>query len=303
MDSQRIVFIAGGSLQNAGSRLRCYWPAAYMPNAQVLTWVDARDGNLPDDCDALIFQKLVDVDAMRRARNRGAAVFWDVCDPSWWWNAADAREVLDTVTAVVTSNVGLAADIKAWADDDTPVHVIPDRVELSHYNRQRRHADVTPVRLIWFGASQNRAALYAAHANISRLRANGYAVALTICDNAPNAPMRDLEGEYPLYYTRWELDTEVDTLSSHDIAILPPYPGPWGRVKSNNKALSAGACGLPVATGEDYRTLRELVADSSWRQGAGAIARREVEARWQSEQSADEWQALIRQYVYEVAHV
>jgi hypothetical protein len=302
VDSRRVVFVAGGNLSNAGSRFRAYWPAAHMANAEVTNWVVVRDDGLPEGADVVIFQKLVDVEAMRQARAHGTAIFWDVCDPSWWWNAADVRTVLELVTAVVASNEALADDLRAWADDGTPVHVIPDRLELAHYTRQRQHRYDRPARLIWFGASQNRAALYAAHTTLSRLQANDYAVALTICDNAPNTPMSELEGDYPIYYTRWALDTEVATLTGHDIALLPPYPGPWGRVKSNNKALTAAACGLPVTTGCDYAELRELVADVSWRQGAGALARREVEQHWRVEQSAAEWQTLIGQYVGEMAY-
>lgn len=291
-----VCFIAGGNMTNAGSRLRAYWPAQHIEGAAVCTWADT-----PPPAAAYVFQKLVDLPLMKRLKNGGAACFWDVCDPVWWFNPGDARDVLDVVTAVVASNDGLAADLRQWAGGAPDVHVIPDRLLLSHYDRQAEHGDRRPVRLIWFGAAQNRMALYAAHANLQRLTADGFDIALTICDNAPNAPFVDLEGIYPIYYTRWQLDTEAATLAAHDVALLPPYPGPWGQVKSPNKAIQAAACGLPVADGVSYADLRALVSDDSLRRSRGATERREVVARWGVEHSAADWVALAARYAQEAA--
>lgn len=297
-----VCFIAGGSMTNAGARLRAYWPAQFIEGAAVCTWADT-----PPPAAAYVFQKLVDLPLMQRLRANGAACFWDVCDPSWWFSPADVREVLAHATAVVASNEGLADDLREW--DGRPagveVHVIADRLLLSHYTRQAIHADREPVRLIWFGAAQNRMALYAAHANLQRLQAHGHRIALTICDNAPNAPM-DIEGDYPVYYTRWALETEAATLAAHDIALLPPYPGPWGAVKSNNKRLSAWACNLPVTAGTDYEDVLTLVTDAGHRREMAAAGWRKVVACGQSQDSAQEWQTLIARYgvsMPEAAHV
>lgn len=285
-----VCFIAGGNMTNAGARLRAYWPAQFIPGAAVVTWADA-----PPPAAVYVFQKLVDLPLMTRLLAGGALCFWDVCDPAWWFNPSEVREVLALATGVVASSEALAADLRNFAGGGVRVHCIADRVLLSHYAPQATHGDRTPVRFIWFGAGQNRMALYAAHANLQRLQANGYDIALTICDNAPNAPM-DIEGDYPVYYTRWTLETEAATLAAHDIALLPPYPGPWGKVKSDNKRLVAGACNLPVTTGRDYEEMELLVADPSYRATAADIDHRYVERVGRVEQSAAEWQALIAAY-------
>ena len=44
----------------------------------------------------------------------------------------------------------------------------------------------------------------------------------------------------------WLLDKEVEVIASHDLAFLPSYPGMWGRLKSDNKKVHAGLCGLHV---------------------------------------------------------
>ena len=295
MAESPVCFIAGGNLNNAGSRMRAYWPARFIDGAAVVHWELAGDG-LPD-ARAYVFQKFVNVPVMAELRERGRLIFWDLCDPSWWFNPGDVNEALTHVDGVVASSPALAADFTRWSGRE--VHCIPDRLLLEHFDRRRQHTAADPVRLIWFGAAQNRMALYAAHANLERLIANGYRIELTICDNAPHAPFADIAGTYPIYYTRWSLEMEVETLAAHDLALLPPYPGPWGVVKSNNKALTAMACGLPVVTGEDYGQLRAFVANEELRQPIAADGRDEVERNWNVERSAAEWLALIEDYEHD----
>ena len=288
-----VCFIPTGDITNAGSRMRAYWPAQFMPDATVATWEDIHHGKLPA-ARAYVFQKLVDVGLMRRLRDGGALVFWDVCDPVWWFNPADAREAAEAADGIVASCWPLADDFAQWSG--RMARMIPDRVWLDHFTHTRQHAETRPVRLIWFGSAQNRIALYAAGASLSRLRANGHEVTLTLFDNAPESPMPGLDSEIPVYYTRWRLENEAETLAAHDIALLPSYPGPWGAVKSNNRTVTAMAAGLPVASGVIYENLRALVCDVQLRRETAAEGLREVREEWNVKQSAAEWRALIEEY-------
>ena len=287
-----ICFIPAGDMTNAGSRMRAYWPAQFISGAAVTTWDEIRAGQLPR-ADAYVFQKLVDVTLMCRLRDSGAIVVWDVCDPAWWFNPTDAREAAGVAHAVVASSWPLADNFAEWSGLST--RCIPDRVLLAHFPRQALHGDRTPVRLIWFGASQNRIALYAAAANLSRLRANGCDVTLTIFDDAPHVPVGYLESDMPIHYVRWALHQENEVLAAHDIALLPPYPGPWGAVKSNNKAITAMAAGLPVTDGTCYQELWRFVTSPSTRAENGRAGRILVEELYNVEQSAADWTALIEE--------
>ena len=289
----RVVFIPAGDLTNAGSRMRAYWPARHLPEAAVVTWEEIRGGEMPE-ADAYVFQKLVDVTLMRSLRDGGARVFWDVCDPAWWFNPTDAREAAEVADGVVASSWPLAKDFEEWSG--LKAHMIPDRLDLGHFTHQREQRETRPVRFIWFGSAQNRIALYAAGANLARLRANGHEVALTVFDNEPGTSLPALEAELPVFYTRWALEREAETLAAHDIALLPRYPGPWGQVKSRNRTFTAWAAGLPVTEGTDYRSLRSLVTDEQRRREEAAEGRGIVRQYYSSEQSAAEWQGLIEEY-------
>jgi hypothetical protein len=244
--------------------------------------------------DAYIWQKYVNVGLVNQLDGRH---YWDVCDPSWWWQPNECREIAEGMTAVVASSAALADDFNNWYGQNKAV-TIPDGLKLSHFHTQRQHADVSPVRFIWFGLAANRIALYGAMANLTRLVANGHKIELTIMDDRPDIRFEVVGNHFPVYHVKWELDREVEILSSHDIALLPPYPGPWGEVKSNNKQLTAWACGLPAHTDEvresysNYSRMGRRVSNFRERQDIADSVAKAVK-RFQVKDSAAAWLELI----------
>lgn len=286
----KTLFIAAGPESWASARMRAYWPARYLDGAAVVD--GSTNAFISFDFGAYVFQKLADVEAMHALREHGKRVAFDVCDPAWWWHPAEYRAIVAEADVLVASSAALAADLAEWSG--RTVHTIPDRLELAHFPLQRTHADVAPVRLIWFGLSVNRPAAFAAMAVIERLAANGYPVELTICDDRPDAP--EIQSDrLPVYYTRWSLEQENAILAAHDIAVLPKLPGAWGKVKSNNKRLTAWACGLPVIDGEDYLAAEGLVTSCLARQVQAADGLLSLMADYRVEQSAVDWEQVLSQ--------
>lgn len=288
--NSKILFVTCGPIEFGSSRLRAFWPASYL-GANVLTYKDWQAGVGDGTADIFIFQKSADGQECRNLRAAGKQVWWDVCDPVWWFEPVEARAIADAVTGVVASSQSLMLDFNRWYGAEKAV-TIPDRLELSHYGQLAQHGERRVVRIVWFGAAQNRFSLLGALAPLERLTANGYHVEITIMDDHPEEVLR-FTNRLPVYHTLWQLDREVEILAAHDLALLPPYPGPWGRVKSNNKMLTAWACGLPVATGEFYEHLELLVRSADERKRLGEAGRLDVEANWQVEQSAGEWRKLL----------
>lgn len=285
----KTLFVAAGPESWGSSRMRCYWPAAHMADAQVGTYdYLSKTHDIPYGTDVMIWQKQVNVDLVKAYPHERH--YWDVCDPLWWWQPGLAREYAQHMTGIVASSPALAADCAVFLGRD--VHCIPDRLELKHFTRQAQHAERTPVRLIWYGVSVNRLALFAALVNLERLAANGHKIELTICDDRPEDVVQ-WSDMFPVYHTRWTLEGEVDVLTAHDIALLPPYPGPWGRVKSNNKTLTAWACGLPVSSGEWYPSLAVPVTNANERRALGENGRWNVEQYHRVEASARQWEEFL----------
>lgn len=279
----RTLFIAAGPLEWGSSRMRAWWVAEVMGADCV-----QHGQPITPDYDAHIWQKSVNLKTIKALPD--ARHYWDVCDPSWWWQPDECGEIAAHMTAVVASSKALADDFNEWYGRDIAI-CIPDRLKLSHFHTQRQHADVTPVRLIWFGVAVNRIALLSAMPFLERLVANGNKIELTIMDDRPEHPLQWTKA-FPIYHTKWELDREVETLASHDIALLPPYPGAWGRVKSINKTLTAWACGLSVWDGLEYRSGAGLMERTN-RELQTRGGQRTVKEMYTVDKSAAEWEALL----------
>lgn len=284
-----VCFVTVGNEEFASSRMRGYWIARQI-GAAVVSWDEMEKGEALPDSDIYIFQKRVIPELIGYLHSLGKQVWWDVCDPLWWFQPDLSKEIAGMVDGIVASNHGLANDCAEWSG--RKVHSIPDCLDMAHFTVQREHTETTPVRLIWYGIAANRMALHAAAVNLARLVQNGYKIELTIFDDVPGRPADEVEGMCRVYYKPWRLADENETLAAHDIALLPPYPGPWGQVKSNNKRLTAHACGLPVTTGECYGGLAGLVADASIRRDQAAIGK-ELLANFTIDRAAGDWQRLL----------
>ncbi|MCA9969652.1 MAG: hypothetical protein KC425_05530 [Anaerolineales bacterium] len=282
-----ICFIAAGPITWTSSRLRCYWPAQYL-GAQVVPFADLARRPLPR-ADVYVWQKQVRLDLLPARRT--AQHWWDVSEPAWWFEPEACRELVQHMSGFVASNENLALDFSRWSGRFC--HVIPDRLQLSYFTRQRAHTPTSPVRLIWFGAAVNRVSLATIWSNLLRLAANGHAVELTIMDDRPGQEL-GFGDRLRVHHVRWAWQREVAILASHDVALLPPLPGPWGSVRSNYKQLTAWACGLPVTDGHDYDELVNLVSDHTIRAARGRAGRQQVEALWTVDRSAQAWRALLQ---------
>lgn len=285
-----VAFVAAGDRTWGSSRMRAWWVAERMGAECV------RSGEKLPEADAYVFQKAIDAQTGEKLRRAGKRVWWDVCDPSWWFQPQECADIVQHIDGVVASNEGLLKDFLRWISDvdidhEIQAHVIPDRLDIGHFPRWRVHHDAHPVRLIWFGVAVNRVALHAAIPTLERLACNGYDFALTILDNEPNRPWR-LSERFDTYHLQWTLARENEVLASHDIALLPPYPGKWGQVKSNNKTITAYASGLPVTQGIEYQELEQLL---NWRtrQQAGQNGREVAAKHYDVSQSARDWEAIL----------
>jgi glycosyltransferase involved in cell wall biosynthesis len=282
----KTLFISAGPIEWGSSRMRCFWPAKYMDGAKVMTFGE----HVNTDASVVIFQKVFDLEYARLTRRIGRRVFWDACDPAWWWEPERCREIIQNVDGVVLSSQALKDDFDQWNNGGVRSWCIPDRLELSHFPLKRQHADVSPVRLIWFGLAVNRWALLSALANLERLVANGHKIELTIMDDQPGEwPVTNM---FPIYCVPWSLDKENEIIAAHDLAILPPYPGPWGEVKSNNRVLTAMACGLPVTAGLTYSVLEFAVKNWKERVEFTKSDMLDLLLNYDVEKSAREWEAI-----------
>jgi hypothetical protein len=290
----KVCFLTFGDFNIASSRLRAFWVAEYLEGSVVVTADELRGGRPIPEAEVYVWQKIVDVNEVKRQKERGALVFWDTCEPHWWWEPNKCREVTNAVDAVVCSNAELADDYYHWRGEEA--YYIRDRFDLAHFHTRKTHKERTFAnRLIWYGYSQNRFGLMGALAVLERLYANDAKISLTIMDddcNPNNLPVAN----FPVYFSQWRLDNEVAVTADHDLAILPDYPGAWGKVKSKNRKIFANLCGLPAVTGDDWGELYNLCFNSAERMRAADEAYKNAVENYNVKQSAKEWESIIKEY-------
>jgi hypothetical protein len=246
----------------------------------------------PVQADCYVIIKVTAPEFVEAAYNSEKKIILDFCDPTWWFEPVKVRLGCDYAHRITFSNKPLMDDFVDWYGDGARASVIPDRLKLSHYSKQRKHYHASPVRFIWFGAGQNRQSVVGAFPYLERLTKNGVNISLTIMDDHPGENWLS-DYAFPIYYTQWGLDVENQVIADHDIAILPPYPGAWGNVKSNNKSLTAWACGLPVTTGENWEELFTRAVSSDARQATVDLNRKLLEQYYDVRQTADQYQSLL----------
>jgi len=284
------LFISAGPISWGSSRMRCYWPAEYM-DADVYHWHFPKEVELSTSYKNYIFQKYGNPDVQKKLMDMGKQVWLDQCDPMWWFSGQDyIREMFRNATGAVFSSEALRQDFLEWWGDEYNAHTIKDRLELSHFTHKKTHHWIKPVNLIWYGVAQNRVALSGAWANLSRLKVNGYDVILTIFDDRQDMRITE-QDDIPILYSTWELDKEPAMIAKHDIALLPPFPGPWGKVKSNNKQMTAAACNVVYTDGMDYKEMVRLMDHEERKKTAQVQGT--VVPEYDVKISAEEWETLL----------
>jgi len=285
------LFISAGPIEWGSSRMRCYWPSKHM-DADVVVWPYPKQIQFETKYNNYIFQKYGNPDIQRQLLEMGASVWLDECDPMWWFSDQEfMRSLFENATGATFSSEALRLDFLDWWGEDYNAHTIKDRLDFDHFKNKKVHHWTNPVRLIWYGVSQNRVALSSAWANLSRLMTNGHNITLTVMDDRPMT-LIDEQKDVPIFHTTWNLDREVAMIAGHDIALLPAYPGPWGKVKSNNKDVYARACNVPVTNAQDYKELEKLVTSHEYRKQLADIGSAGLD-EYDVKLTAHEWEQLL----------
>lgn len=247
-------------------------------NNLIKYWPEADLYKYGENPDVLIFQKVyMQADYKFHENFKGKKIL-DICDPDWMDHQA-IKETIDAVDAVTCPTEPLAEFMRQLTDK--PVVVIPDRHDISLFNKPKKHYG-DAKKLVWFGYKQNAELLKGAIPYIER---NGFELTV-ISNDMPNL------GGFDFNFIKHH-DTEeefMEEMQKHDICLLPQGGRPEDRFKSNNKTTKAWLCGLPVAqTAEDI----EGWIDADLRQEAADIAYKVAIEEYDCKLSVKEMKELI----------
>ena len=224
---------------------------------------------------------------------KGKRVIWDLCDPVWWWMPKEKFLFhVKQCSDVVVSTEGLKKDLGLLGVDST---VILDRLPYREGHREASRESIPIV--IWFGHSHNRLpSLIGMHILWGRLHENKFPFRMRILDDLPemDQTFQHLPYKGQFNFQRFNWETEHQDLMEADIALLPPYPEPWGRMKQPTKWMTAAWAGLPITDGKSFDECRIFLSDEEARRKAGTNNRKIAERNFEINRSAAEWRKLLQ---------
>lgn len=241
----------------------------------------------PDDCaeqyvigskpDVMVFQKVY-WDQMLDSF-KGIKIF-DICDPDW----LDGRNVMESIgkcNACTTSTEPLAEFIRKFVN--IPVICIPDRIKLSEHTPRGEHTGKAK-KIVWFGYSHNQHYL---HFCLEFLAEKG--LELVVISNQPYVPPTGFEFVKITNYT-YTYPQVHNYIKECDLYLAPETGDERGKFKSNNKALTAMALGIPVVrVPEDLDRL--ITAEARNEQVKKDLE--EIKSKWLVEESVKQLKGLI----------
>lgn len=180
--------------------------------------------------DTVIFHRPVE----EIAKTRGIKIL-DLCD-AVWKHQPDFLTLIEPVDAVIVSTQGLKEELRKITNKK--IFVIDDGHDLDYYKTRRvNYHDTKAKEAVWFGYAQNAHCIVP---YIRTLRENG--IKLKVISQCPLPPLDRADK-----FVKWDVDTCIEEISKSDFALLPKN----GKLKSNNKEITAYLSGIPVARNEE----------------------------------------------------
>lgn len=189
------------------------------------------------------------------------------------------------------------------------VEIVPTVVDIDRYLKDRRHSAGPPV-VGWIGTPATRKYLFELRDVFQAIRKERevriVAVGLT----------REMLVDPWIEAKDWSEDTEVQSIKSFDVGIMPLPDEPWERGKCGYKLIQYMACGVPVVASpvgvnneivrhgvngfladtksEWLEALKGLIVDAGARERMGKAGREMVEARYSLQVQLPRLQAMLR---------
>ena len=296
-----VRFLARADRWKASSRIRA-WQVVDAWNHPDVTCELLHKGMLEQitaPADVIVLQKLkpsfTGDGILARLKDRtGARLVWDMSDPEWCTRGdVFFQRVAAQIDHFVVATEGLRTGLEV--DHGIKSVVIEDR--LPYTLHQKVHEDTEVPVVVWFGMYGNReVSLVSALQTLYRLYANDITYRIKIIDEEPQTPLPGATKPVRSFvtYTKWDLATFEQELLEGDVALLPPFPGEWGKMKSWNKPLTAAWAGLPITDGQSYTEVKRLLTDWEYRAERGWLARAWAEREGNVLQSVQQWKDLLR---------
>ena len=256
----------------ASSRIRGHWVAKYWNQADDIFYKEEfptfKDNffdtktqlHLLRDYDVVIINKTYEHALAGELLKQGKKVIVDLCDPDWLLSHSsvqrsnDCLKTLKNATCAVVNGEEMKEELKKVFNK--PIYIIPDRMDFNSYPvRKEKHRDKIKS-LVWYGYNENLRVLEPYLTGILEMDYEITIISDKFFEGTPIITSKD-PSKY-ITFKVWHPETVNEQIIKHDIVFIGHDPDPDLRKwKSNNRALTGYALGMPVAyTLEDLMKLK-----------------------------------------------
>lgn len=235
--------------------------------------------------------------------------------PSAWVRRLYGRRLdrlMAKATAVVVGNEYLAR--RARAAGASWIELVPTVIDLDRYQlRSQRVASDQPPRVVWIGSPATQHYLEQLRRPLLELYRRQPFVFRVIGGDLDGLPEGIVESVV------WQLSTEVQSIASSDVGVMPLPDTPWERGKCGYKLIQFMACGLPVVAspvGANKQIVRHgvngflsdsadqwveylyrLISNEALRERMGSAGRERVEDEYSLQAQGPRLATLLREAV------
>lgn len=241
----------------ASTRLRVTWALPYMSNAVVSEKYDVLK-----DCDMVVFQTRFgdpEIYLAEKLKKDGIKIVSDFTDPHWI-KEYDPDAIHPSITKMVELSDLITLATPKLAEyflKDFPtkkVEIIPDRHELKLYNRVKEHKDTDIFKILWHGSYGNIPSIDLARKDLESLGKEFPIKLICVYDKTFQYHVKPFQN-IKLEEREWSNQDVIDGLLESDISINPKFDNHWKSYKSNNKTVTAWACGIPCIERNFYEQI------------------------------------------------
>lgn len=191
------------------------------------------------------------------------------------------------------------------------VEIVPTVIDIDRYDvKTTPHEKTDPLRIVWIGSPSTEICLDILHAPLAKLQEKHPFTLRIISGSGGSIANVNVER------IAWSESTEMLSIQTCDVGIMPLRDTPWERGKCGYKLIQYMACGLPVVAspigvncdivrnGENgylaaneaewIDSLSKLIINAQLRQQMGAVGRKLVEQEYCLQKVAPRLASLLQ---------
>lgn len=281
----------------ASTRIRVTWPLKYL-NAIVSESFDELV-----TCNVVVFQTRYSQQDVRLAKTlklSNVRIIFDNTDPHWLKeyqredvNFVNMVELADIVTLPTEGLVETFKKLYSYKQ----TFIIKDRLDLNIYNKVKKHVDKKSYKILWHGSHGNLNSIDLARVDLEKLGLEFDITLVCIFDGITQHSVKPFQN-VTVIPVEWTNQNVIDELLKSDVSINPRYDN-WKSYKSNNKTITAWACGIPCTERDFYDGIKKYLSNTDLRNEEAKTQRAIIEKDYDVKLTAKEWTDCVSKLIVE----